>query len=128
MEEKNYYSLIGDELLVAIFNEFPKETGMIFKKDVMLALYQASKNHAYAELFENYKFNEDGAFPYSKEVGEGISDMKNINVVYSTSIPNRWQFSKSIELRFNKYISPRLSDEQKQLIKNLSGEIKLFLL
>lgn len=123
METNSTYTLIGDELLTAVFHFFPKRVGKHFKVSAMEAFYKASKQTEFAELFINYGFDEDGVYPYSKEFEEGMMNLKMSQLVYESSGVNTYQFSEGISIRFDKYINPRLSDKQKGLVKKLSDEI-----
>lgn len=128
MKTQNPYFLIGDELLIAVFNEWPKQKVLYYKGDYMLPFYKASKKPEYAELFQNYKFDEDGASPYSKEIADGFFIMETCHLKCSFPETSNWYFSKGVEIGFNKYINPRLNEEQRQLIKKLSAEIQQDLL
>ena len=126
MKAQQSYVLIGDELLIAVFNKFPKGKSLHLKNDIMLAFYKASKKPAYAELFENYRFDEDGAFPYSQEIGEGLEILEGLCLL--STIHSNLCISKGVEIRFNKSINPRLNEKQRELLQNLSDEIKQHLL
>lgn len=128
METTAPFVLIGDELLTAVFHYFPKNVGKHFKESYMKAFYQTSKNPEFAELFQNYHFDEDGAFPYSKEFEEGMYNLTLSQLVYQGAGINTYQFSEGVSIRFEKYINPRLNENQRKLIKKLSDEIKEILL
>lgn len=126
MKTQQSYVLIGDELLVAVFNEFPIGKRLHLKNDIMLAFYRASKDSAYAELFENYRFDEDGAFPYSQEIGEGLEILEGLCLL--STIHSNLCISKGVEIRFKEHINPKLNERQRGLLQKLSDKIRQHLL
>lgn len=120
------YMLVGDELLVAAFHDFEK--GIVFsgKVDIPLAFYELSKKPEYKELFlREYAFDEDGPVPYSKGISEALEDLMAIGLIERNA--SAFLFRDSIRLRFMKYIDPRLSNEQRELIYRLGNDLQQLL-
>lgn len=122
IKEVRSYTLIGDELLVAVLGKFPRGKRLPLKSDIMTAFHRASKNPAYAELFKNYPFDEDGVAPYSKEVADGLFSLSAVQLIDESS-KSLW-VSIGVEMRFNLHIRSKLQKEQLKLLKELSKEIK----
>ena len=118
------YSLVGDELLVSVLKEFPKNTAFFkSEEDLMLAFYEASLKPGYKTLLKNYPFDKNGAIPYSRDISEGL------DTLITTGILNYLQFqgyliSKAADIRFEKFIAPKLNKSQKKKIKDLSDYLK----
>ena len=127
MANTRAYHPIGDELLVAVFNSFPKKRPLRFKDEsyIMRAFYKASRKSKYSSLFRNYYFDNDGITPYSREIAEGI------NILHQTSMLGKMNPSFSshiisigVEIRYKRFIEPKLSESQKKILGELSKEIK----
>lgn len=123
MEEP--YTLVGDELLVAIFNSFPKAQELQLKKELIPALYSVWKKHRpkYDQLFSGYGFDTDGARVTSESIEEGLDGLERSELIRFQSVPPRCFVSSGISLRFRTHIEAKLSAEQKSLIEDLSCEV-----
>jgi hypothetical protein len=123
----NSYHPIGDELLVAVFNSFPKKKPLKFKDEsyIMQAFYKASKKNKYSSLFRNYSFDRDGITPYSREIAEGINILHQTSMLGKMNPTFSFHFiSSGVEIRFKRFIEPKLTVGQKKLLGELSKEIK----
>ncbi len=119
---------IGDELLIAGLKNFPKGEPYHFKDDIACAFYKASKNPIYEQLFQEYTFDTAGPIPGSKEIENGLDILRQAQLL-SIFPPNSHYFlSEGIDLRFKKFLEPKMNEKQKELIEQLSLEIKEYLL
>jgi hypothetical protein len=128
MKENQANTLVGDELLIAVFKEFPKDQNLYFKCDIMLAFYRASKLPTFKDLFENYPYDEDGPMPFSKGIAEGLSILRRSALLCTIMPEQRFNFSKGIDHRFDKFLAMSLSEVEKIRLKKLAEEIKGHLL
>ena len=120
------YKFIGDELLIAAFRDFKKGVAFSENVDIPLAFYELSKKTEYQELFlGEYAFDEDGPVPYSKGISEALEDLMAIGLIERNA--SAFLFRDSIRLRFMKYIDPRLSNEQRELIYRLGNDLQQLL-
>lgn len=129
MDIQEKHLLVGDELLVAVFESFPKEKRLRIKKEssVMKAFYLASKNPAYTEFFANYPFDKDGVMPWSKAIGDGYTIL-DTTLLIDDDHTHGLALSPGITLRFNAHIKPKLSPKQRSLLEALSREVRTHLL
>lgn len=122
--------LVSDELLIAVFKYFPKKNPLKVSSEqsIHLAFHQMSKKRKYTELFENYPFDNAGVVPHSSMIGEAIGALKQSHLLQKVDLHTSelWYFTGGINIRFEKFIAPRLNDSQKKLIQNLSEEIRKY--
>lgn len=116
---------IGDELLIAGLKNFPKGEPYHFKDDIACAFYKASKNPIYEQLFQKYTFDTTGPIPGCTEIEKGITILRQKQLLI---INSHYTLSKGIDIEFKEFITPKMNKEQKELIEQLSLEIKEYLL
>ncbi len=118
---------IGDELLIAVLKDFPKGEPYQFKDDIACAFYESSKNPLYEQLFQKYTFDTAGPIPGSREIENGLDILRQAQLV--AVLPHSYYFlTQGINIRFEKFIAPKINEEQKELIEQLSQDVKEYLL
>ncbi len=123
-------SLIGNELLIAVFTNFPKDEPLRFRSEefVMKAFYEMSDRKEYADLFENYSFDIDGAYPNSIGIKDGIAMLWRAHLLNTEGPMHSYYYlSKGIDFRFKK-VSLKLNEEQKKRVIALADELQKKLL
>lgn len=131
MKTAEKYTLGGDELLIAVFHHFPKNKFLDIGSDtmIMLVLAKAERKDSYKEFFKAYPFDRDGLNPHCKELATGLEQLRAVGLVSRRSIDmGRYWFSAGIDIRFEKFIKPKLSPTEEKLLRELAGEVKASLL
>lgn len=126
MLKKEIYYPKGDELLISVFNYFPKEKPISFydETNIMSTLFEFSFKPKYKDFFENYQFDEDGVYPYSFEIADSLNSLHQTMLLGKLNPSfTKHQLSKGIEIRYEKYVKPKYSDEQIEAIKQLAKEL-----
>ncbi len=119
-------ALCGDELLVAVFGQFPP--GSTFRitdeNDIVDAFYKARANAKFEPLFANYPFDEDGIEPSSRELSDGLRALQQTRLLgrMNPALVN-YTISPALQLSYSKYVQPRLHG-QEPLLKELADGIR----
>ena len=113
--------LYGDELLAAVFAQWPVNTRFeAVDHKIVGAFYKASKKKKYAELFENYVFD-------NPEPKSGIHEallafcISGLIGTYS-GVRVEYELTPEIRSRYEYYIRDKCED-QEDLVRELAKEI-----
>jgi hypothetical protein len=119
-------ALCGDELLVAVFGQFPPGSSFRItdENDIVDAFYHARQDRRYMHLFANYPFDEDGVEPSSRELSDGLRALQQTRLLgrMNPALIN-YTISPALKISYDRYIRPRLQG-QEQILKELANAIR----
>lgn len=121
-------TLVGDELLVAVFARFGHDKFKIADEcEIIQAFYKAKNDGDFDELFQNYPFDNDGLEPTCRELSEAINALQQARLLgrMNPDLVN-YTISPALINSFEKYIKPRLDCDQ-SLLDSLANKVWSFL-
>lgn len=112
-------SLVGDELLVAVFAQFPQKEFRVQDDDAIVrALYRAKKTGRFNKFFRHYAFDVDGLTPSSRAISQALGFLHQTRLMGRMN-PDlvRYSISESLGIRYEQYIKPKIAGNESELIQ-----------
>ena len=119
--------LYGDRLLVSVFAQFrPESRFKLFDPSgVVAAFLKARATGKYSSIFENVPFDNDGIEPRSSVIEDGINALQEARLIGRFNPDLReYKITSGIRVRFDRFIRPELDDQDLEMIRELSNDIR----
>jgi len=118
----SHHKLIGDELLVGIFNEFPVNKPFTMKGNIHELLADARENHRFKDLLTNYSFDPNGQMVWSPEICDAMTNLQLCRLI--TCYKSSYYITEGMRIRFEKFIQLKLTEQQCHELQTMAKLIK----
>jgi hypothetical protein len=122
-------NLIGDELLVTVFAQFPEKSTfrVADESDIVGAFFKAKQTGRFKHFFRNYAFDTDGTEPTSRSLSEALDSLQQSRLLGRMN-PDLvdYSISPALKIRFERFLRDKVAGKEslvKKLANYISGEL-----